>query len=112
MAPHSGTGSDLKEIRVPKNFSSIVGFTALARKSINIRDSYDAKELQRIHPKLGFDQRWDKQSNFRTRQVLSVPITFEKYLLGVVQLVNRAGDGSFTTEEVGALAEWSCYHPR
>src|SRR5919199_375483 len=78
-----------KEIRVPKSFASIAGFTALARKTINIKDAYDAAELQKFHPNLRFDQRWDKQSGFRTRAVLAVPIMFEKYLLGVVQLINR-----------------------
>src|SRR5688572_28617827 len=75
-----------KEIRVPKSFASIAGFTALARKTINIKDAYDAAELQKFHPNLKFDQRWDKQTGFRTRTVLAVPILFEKYLLGVVQL--------------------------
>src|SRR3989442_15787943 len=33
-----------KEIRVPKSFSSIAGFTALARKTINIKDAYEQTE--------------------------------------------------------------------
>ena len=78
-----------KEIRVPKSFASIAGFTALARKTINIKDAYDAAELQRFHANLRFDQRWDKQTGFRTKAVLAVPILFEKYLLGVVQLINK-----------------------
>src|SRR5512135_575510 len=78
-----------KEIRVPKSFSSIAGFTALARKTINIRDAYDAAELTKFHPNLRFDIRWDKQSGFRTKSVLAVPVMFEKYLLGVIQLINR-----------------------
>src|SRR6476660_2767326 len=49
-----------KEIRVPKSFASIAGFTALSRKTINIRDAYDGAELQKFHPNLKFDQRWDK----------------------------------------------------
>src|SRR5919202_996554 len=46
-----------KEIRVPKSFASIAGFTALSRKTINIRDAYEAVELQKFHPNLRFDQR-------------------------------------------------------
>src|SRR3954465_13340261 len=80
------SGGDVpKEIRVPKSFASIAGFTALSRKTINIKDAYDATELARFHANLRFDQRWDKQSGFRTRAVLAVPILFEKYLLGVIQ---------------------------
>src|SRR6476646_2589054 len=46
-----------KEIRVPKSFASIAGFTALARKTINIKDAYDAAELPQFPPNLRFDQR-------------------------------------------------------
>jgi type II secretory ATPase GspE/PulE/Tfp pilus assembly ATPase PilB-like protein len=94
-----------KEIRVPKSFSSIAGFTALARKTINIKDAYEASELQRFHANLRFDQRWDKQTGFRTRAVLAVPILFEKYLLGVVQLINKKHGPAFTAQDEDAAEE-------
>src|SRR5438105_8183545 len=78
-----------KEIRVPKSFASITGFTALARKTINIKDAYDQADLTKIHPNRKFDQRWDKQRSIRTKSVLAVPIAFEKYLPAVLQLINR-----------------------
>ena len=98
-------GGQTKEIRVPKTFASIAGFTGLSRQSLNIKDAYDTAELQKLHPKLAFDQRWDKQAGFRTKQVLSVPITFDKFLLGVIQLVNRKAGGGFTPEEGASLEE-------
>ncbi len=94
-----------KEIRVPKSFSSIAGFTALARKTINIKDSYDAAELAKFHANLRFDQRWDKQTGFRTKAVLAVPILFEKYLLGVVQLINKRHGVAFTPQDEDAAEE-------
>ncbi|HEV2719629.1 MAG TPA: GspE/PulE family protein [Thermoanaerobaculia bacterium] len=94
-----------KEIRVPKSFASIAGFTALSRKTINIRDAYDAAELTKFHPNLRFDVRWDKQSGFRTRAVLAVPILFEKYLLGVLQLINKRLGVAFTTQDEDAAEE-------
>jgi type II secretory ATPase GspE/PulE/Tfp pilus assembly ATPase PilB-like protein len=94
-----------KEIRVPKSFSSIAGFTALARKTINIKDAYDAAELQKFHANLRFDQRWDKQTGFRTKAVLAVPILFEKYLLGVVQLINKRHGVAFTAQDEDAAEE-------
>jgi type II secretory ATPase GspE/PulE/Tfp pilus assembly ATPase PilB-like protein len=94
-----------KEIRVPKSFASIAGFTALARKTINIRDAYDGAELQRFHANLRFDQRWDKQTGFRTKSVLAVPILFEKYLLGVVQLINKRAGPAFTALDEDAAEE-------
>jgi type II secretory ATPase GspE/PulE/Tfp pilus assembly ATPase PilB-like protein len=98
-------GDTPKEIRVPKSFASIAGFTALARKTINIKDAYDAAELARFHANLRFDQRWDKQTGFRTRSVLAVPIMFEKYLLGVVQLINKRHGPSFTSQDEDACEE-------
>jgi type II secretory ATPase GspE/PulE/Tfp pilus assembly ATPase PilB-like protein len=94
-----------KEIRVPKSFASIAGFTALARKTINIKDAYDAAELQKFHANLRFDQRWDKQTGFRTRAVLAVPILFEKYLMGVVQLINKRHGVAFTAQDEDAAEE-------
>lgn len=94
-----------KEIRVPKSFASIAGFTALARKTINIKDAYDAAELQKFHPNLRFDQRWDKATGFRTRAVLAVPILFEKYLLGVVQLINKRHGTAFTAQDEDGVEE-------
>jgi type II secretory ATPase GspE/PulE/Tfp pilus assembly ATPase PilB-like protein len=94
-----------KEIRVPKSFASIAGFTALARKTINISDAYDAAELTKYHPNLKFDIRWDKQSGFRTKSVLAAPIMFEKYLLGVVQLINHRHGGGFSAQDVEGAEE-------
>ena len=98
-------GQEVREIRVPKSFGSIAGFTALSRKSANIANAYDAAELAKLHASLRFDQRWDKASGFRTTQVLSSPILFDKYLLGVLQLVNKRGGGAFSAKDVEAAEE-------
>ena len=98
-------GQEVKEIRVPKTFGSIAGFTALSRKTANIKSAYDAAELTRLHPNLKFDARWDKASGFKTSQVLATPILFEKYLLGVLQLINKRGGGSFSTKDEEAAEE-------
>ena len=98
-------GQEVKEIRVPKTFGSIAGFTALSRKTANIRNAYDPSELTRLHPSLKFDSRWDKASGFRTGQILASPILFEKYLLGVLQLINKRGGGQFTPKDEEASDE-------
>lgn len=94
-----------KEIRVPKAFSSIAGFTALARRTINIKDAYDTIELARIHANLRFDVRWDKQTGFRTRALLAVPILYDRYLLGVVQFINKRHGVTFTAEDEASAEE-------
>jgi type II secretory ATPase GspE/PulE/Tfp pilus assembly ATPase PilB-like protein len=98
-------GQEVKEIRVPKTFGSIAGFTALSRKTANIKNAYDASELTRHHPNLKFDSRWDKASGFKTTQILASPILFEKYLLGVIQLINKRGGGAFTPKDEEAIDE-------
>ena len=60
-------GTEVKEIRVPKTFGSIAGFTALSRKTANIKNAYDPGELTRLHPNLKFDSRWDKASRLPHR---------------------------------------------
>jgi len=40
---------------IAAGFGSIAGFTALSRKTANIKDAYDAAELTRLHPSLRFD---------------------------------------------------------
>ena len=94
-----------KEIRVPKSFASIAGFTALARKTINIKDAYDAAELAKFHANLRFDQRWDKQTGFRSKSMLAVPVLFEKYLLGVIQLINKRHGPAFTPQDEDGAEE-------
>jgi len=100
-------GQEVKEIRVPKTFGSIAGFTALSRKTANVKNAYDAAELTRLHPNLRFDSRWDKASGFRTKEVLATAILFEKYLLGVLQLINKRGGGTFTPKDEEAAEELS-----
>jgi type II secretory ATPase GspE/PulE/Tfp pilus assembly ATPase PilB-like protein len=98
-------GNDVKEIRVPKTFGSIAGFTALSRKTANVKSAYDASELTRLHPNLRFDSRWDKTTGFRTGQVLACPILFEKYLLGVLQLINKRSGDVFSPRDEEAAEE-------
>jgi type II secretory ATPase GspE/PulE/Tfp pilus assembly ATPase PilB-like protein len=98
-------GQEIKEIRVPKTFASIAGFTALSRKTSNVRNAYDAAELQQLHANLKFDARWDRASGFHTTSVLSAAILFDKYLLGVLQLVNKRGGQAFAARDEEAVEE-------
>jgi type II secretory ATPase GspE/PulE/Tfp pilus assembly ATPase PilB-like protein len=100
-------GQEVKEIRVAKTFGSIAGFAALSRKTANIKNAYDPAELTRLHPNLRFDARWDKASGFKTSQVLACPILFEKYLLGVLQLINKRGGATFSPKDEEAADELS-----
>ncbi|MBN1829366.1 MAG: pilus assembly protein, partial [Deltaproteobacteria bacterium] len=60
------SGSTLNEIRLPINNKSIAGFVANNKRSVNITDAYNEKELKAIHEELVFDRSWDQKSGIRT----------------------------------------------
>jgi type II secretory ATPase GspE/PulE/Tfp pilus assembly ATPase PilB-like protein len=98
----------IQEIRVPINEQSIVGFTAKYLRPANISDAYNKAELANIHPALAHDSSWDKKSGFKTKQVLSYPILAEnKYLMGVIQLINKRNGLRFTKKDEESVAEIS-----
>jgi type II secretory ATPase GspE/PulE/Tfp pilus assembly ATPase PilB-like protein len=90
----------VREIRVPIQPHSVSGYCARYGKLLNIADAYDEAELAAISPRLKFDRSWDERSGFRTRQMLAVPLLYErKYLMGVLLLLNKRSGGRFTEEE-------------
>ena len=90
------SGNEIEEIRISMSNSSIAGCSAFKQKLINIKNVYDDSQLASVDPEIKFDKSWDKKMGFWTQQVLAVPIIFKRYLLGVIQLINRKGGGSFT----------------
>jgi len=99
------TGEEVNEIRVPLNNKSISGYSATSGKTLNIVNAYDDDELEKINPELTFDRSWDEKTGYKTEQVLVAPIKFSKYLLGVVQLINKKGGKHFTLEDQKSATE-------
>ncbi|UCF55873.1 MAG: Flp pilus assembly complex ATPase component TadA, partial [Deltaproteobacteria bacterium] len=99
------TGEEISEIRVPLNNESIAGYCASSGKMANIANAYDRYELKGISPELTFDRSWDEKTGYKTRQVLVAPIRFSKYLLGVIQLLNKGNGKRFTLEDEKTLVE-------
>ncbi|MBW2567774.1 MAG: GspE/PulE family protein [Deltaproteobacteria bacterium] len=99
------SGDEMSEIRVPVSLTSIAGYSAFKQKLINIKNAYDDKELVSIDTALKFDKSWDQKTGYKTVQVLVVPIIFKKYLLGVVQLINRMTGSSFTKMDGESVTE-------
>jgi type II secretory ATPase GspE/PulE/Tfp pilus assembly ATPase PilB-like protein len=98
----------IQEIRVPINEHSIVGFTAKYLRPVNVGNVYNKAELASIHPALQHDSSWDAKTGFKTKQLLSYPILAEnKYLMGVIQLLNKKSGPRFTAEDEAAVAEIS-----
>ncbi len=81
----------LKDLRLPIAEQSIAGYTALNKKTLNIKDVYDEKELARYSPNLRFLQDVDKRTGYRTMQMLVAPIVEagSNELIGVIQIINN-----------------------
>ena len=73
---------------------------------MNIADAYNMAELQGVHPSLVHDTSYDKRTGFKTKQVLTYPIVADnKYLMGVIQLLNKKSGGRFTRKDEESVAE-------
>src|SRR6266545_3457286 len=83
-------GMQTREIRVPLGVG-IAGQCAERRQTINIPDAY---QDPRFNPAV------DKASGFHTRSILSMPIIDQgNKLIGVVQVLNKIGQPSFTQDD-------------
>jgi type II secretory ATPase GspE/PulE/Tfp pilus assembly ATPase PilB-like protein len=101
------SGHEIAEIRISISPNSIAGFSAFKQKLVCIKNVYDDMELSGIDPCLRFDRTWDQKTGFATRQVLACPIIRQKYLLGVIQLINRNSGGFFTSRDEQSIQEIS-----
>lgn len=101
--PHVDT---VEEVRIPITEQSLAGFCAKYLRPVNIADAYNMAELQTIHPSLLHDTSYDKRTGFKTKQVLTYPIVADnKYLMGVLQLLNKKSGGRFTRKDEECVAE-------
>ncbi|MFO7784709.1 MAG: ATPase, T2SS/T4P/T4SS family [Thermodesulfobacteriota bacterium] len=101
------SGDEVNEIRLPIAKESISGYCAATGKVVNIYNAYDQNELKRINSELRFDRTWDEKTGYRTKQVLAAPILYNKYLLGVMQLINKKNGEHYTLEDQASVLEIS-----
>ncbi len=99
------TGNEVNEIRVPIDHKSISGCCAASGRLLNVANAYDDKELRELHPELGFNRSYDLRTGFRTMQVLAAPVVYGKYLLGVMQIINKMNGNRFTSEDEASVTE-------
>ena len=101
--PHLDT---VQEVRIPITEQSLAGFCAKYLRPVNIADAYNLVELSAVHPSLLHDAAYDKKTGFKTKQVLTYPIVADnKYLMGVIQLLNKKSGGRFTRKDEESVAE-------
>ncbi len=101
--PHMDT---IQEVRIPITEQTLAGFCAKYLRPVNIADAYSQVELSAVHPSLLHDSSYDKKTGFKTKQVLTYPIVADnKYLMGVIQLLNKKSGDRFTRKDEESVAE-------
>lgn len=96
----------VEEFRIPLTEQSLAGFCAKYLRPVSIADAYNIAELQGVHPSLVHDTSYDKRTGFKTKQVLTYPIVADnKYLMGVLQLLNKKSGVRFTRKDEESVAE-------
>jgi len=88
-----------RTLRIPI-VKGIAGHVATTGEPLIVPDAYkDAR----------FDQSVDKKTGFKTDTILCVPLKDRKgEILGVVQLINKSGGGSFTDQDLHFLQVFAC----
>src|SRR5688572_11507942 len=85
---------EIREIRFPVG-AGIAGSVARTRTVENIPDAYDDPR---------FNRAFDRQTGYRTRSVLSMPlIGSDDELVGVIQVLNKRGQAQFDSEDESLL---------
>jgi type II secretory ATPase GspE/PulE/Tfp pilus assembly ATPase PilB-like protein len=100
-------GAEIKDIRIPISASSLAGFVAQSVTPLRLVNAYDPVELATIDIHLMFDKEWDKQTGFKTRQVLAVPVVKDGKLYGVMQALNSKKNEPFTDEQENLATEFA-----
>ncbi len=83
-------------IRVPIDNKSIAGWVAKERRMVSFKDVADQAALKQVHPELEFDKEWDRITGNQTKSILVCPLLYEGTVLGVLQLMNKTNEESFT----------------
>jgi len=95
-------------LKLPINNNSIAGFVANDKITLNIEDVY---ELDSSLP-YSFNKKIDKATCFRTKSMLTIPITdSNNNLLGVMQIINKVDSDSkkvisFNKEDENIIANY------
>ncbi len=94
------SGTEVKQIVVPISDASLAGYCAISGTVLNIKDAYNEHELKMISSNLKFDKTWDQKTGFITRQVLCVPMKFQRTLIGVIQIINKQNGIPFDDTDI------------
>ncbi len=83
-------GHEVKKI-ICNMGEGIAGWVAENRKPLLVADCYNDPR---------FNPDYDRQTGFRTRSMICVPMLMEEKLIGVIQVINKKGEKSFTERDL------------
>lgn len=87
------TGKETSEIKVAISPQSVAGYVAMAQQALIINAPYNDALLKSVHPRLRFDKKFDQSNQFRTNNILCIPVMNSGVLMGVMQIINKtSGD--------------------
>jgi len=101
------SGTEVQQIIIPISDASLAGYCATTGTILNIKDAYNKHELTMLGSNLAFDDSWDKKTGFATKQVLCVPMKFQKILIGVIQIINKKNGTPFSDVDISYALELS-----
>lgn len=87
------------EIRIPDN-KGLAGHVLKTREALNIEDAYENEH---------FDRKVDKETGYRTRTMLAVPLVdMQGEIIGVYQVINK-NEGTFNSDDENLLRHLCMY---
>ncbi len=100
-------GDGVDTLRLDISTKSLTGYVCSMGKSINIANAYSKSELSMYHTDLGFGSARDRETSFKTKSILVLPLPFNKKLIGVLELLNKQGGDKFSVDDQKTARELS-----
>ncbi|QPJ63204.1 MAG: GspE/PulE family protein [Candidatus Nitronauta litoralis] len=92
-------GNGVGEIRQDISPKTIVGHVVTSGKALNISDVNSKAELAMYNPNMDLGSALDGESGFTTKSLIVAPLAHNKKLVGVIEIINKKGNGKFSDED-------------
>ena len=94
-----------ESIRLPLDKSSVAAFVAISGVEVMIADLDDLKEMKKIDAELAQLRVKDRVRNYRTVNMIAVPLTMRGEIIGTMEAMNKPG--GFMQKDLDAMRELS-----
>jgi hypothetical protein len=94
-----------ESIRLPLDKSSVAAFVAISGTEVMIADLDDIKEMSKIDPQLAQLRVKNRVRNYRTVNMIAVPLKMRGDIIGTIEAMNKPG--GFLQKDLDAMRELS-----